>query len=73
MTLDRGWEMVQDITAHAPLDTVTTPSVQVGSSQPVGGQVTRVGEGWASGHTLTPFPGLGQVTRPQGQGSCGGC
>lgn len=33
VTLDRGWEMVQDITAHAPLDTVTTPSVQVGSSQ----------------------------------------
>lgn len=58
---------MQDITAHWPLDTETTPSVQEGLSQPVSkGQVTR-GSLLGPRRFLAPLPGA----RRQGSGRAG--
>ena len=53
---EKALEMLQLIVAGWPLNTETTPLVQLGLSQTVWGKVTHVGHGWTSGHPLTALP-----------------
>ena len=59
---EKALEMLQLIVAGWPLNTETTPWVQLGLSQAVWGKVTRVGHGWTSGHPLTALPGVTGTT-----------